>query len=47
MPIEVLRYGEGFMLAEIHRLHATALCVLKAPASECEGRLRTALSIPD
>jgi class 3 adenylate cyclase len=39
------RYGEGFMLAEIHRLHATALCALNAPASECEGRLRTALGI--
>ena len=31
--------------AEIHRLHATALCALDAPASECEGRLRTALGI--
>ena len=39
------RYGEGFMLAEIHRLNATALCALNAPASECEGRLRTALGI--
>jgi class 3 adenylate cyclase len=39
------RYGEGFMLAEIHRLHATALCALNAPKSECEGRLRTALGI--
>ena len=39
------RYGEGFMLAEIHRLHATALCGLNAPASEREGRLRTALGI--
>jgi hypothetical protein len=39
------RYGEGFMLAEIHRLHAAALCALNAPASECETRLRTALGI--
>jgi len=39
------RYGEGFMLAEVHRLHATALCALNASASECEGRLRTALGI--
>jgi predicted ATPase len=38
-------YGEGFMLAEIHRLHAPAMCALNAPASECEGRLRTALDI--
>ena len=38
-------YGEGFMLAEIHRLHATAMCALNAPASECEGQLRTALDI--
>jgi predicted ATPase len=39
------RNGEGFMLAEIHRLHATALCALNAPASECERRLRNALGI--
>lgn len=39
------RNGEGFMLAEIHRLHATALCALNGPASECEGQFRTALGI--
>ncbi|OKO89352.1 hypothetical protein AC629_06565 [Bradyrhizobium sp. NAS80.1] len=39
------RFDEGFMLAEIHRLHATALCALNAPASEREGRLRRALGI--
>jgi DNA-binding winged helix-turn-helix (wHTH) protein len=38
-------YGEAFMLAEVHRLHAKALCALNAPASEREGRLRTALDI--
>lgn len=39
------RYGEGFMLAEIHRLHATALRALNAPAFECEERLRSALGV--
>jgi predicted ATPase len=39
------RFDEGFMLAEIHRLQATALCALSAPASEREGRLRRALGI--
>jgi len=33
------------MLAEIHRLHATALGALNAPASECEGQVRAALEV--
>jgi predicted ATPase len=39
------RFDEGFMLAEIQRLHASALCALSAPASEREERLRRALGI--
>jgi predicted ATPase len=38
-------YGEQYLMAEIHRLRASALRAQGAALSECEGHLRAALDI--
>ena len=38
-------YGEHYMSAEIHRLHAEVLRIRSAPAREIEGHLQAALDI--